>query len=175
MLGLLLIACGPGHLEAWGEKEALRSAWVFQEDAKAKGLLLSTSHLPCSLDHETDPTTALLETQALSHVLTREGSRLLWLPLGEAEIEAGVKHPVEALYFEVIESELLWTDRLTSAYRATETREEMLQGEFLLEGRTESAWSGSISLDDGALSAIFRAESCSFEDVFLILGLDGVG
>jgi hypothetical protein len=168
MLPFLLVACGPGQLDAWGESELLRSAWVLQEEnTEAMGLLLSTSEVPCALNQNTEPSGAILETQSLVHVFTREGSRLIWVPLGELTIREKEPHSVSARYFEVVESELLWTNRLTAAYRPTEIREEIFQGELTLD----SLWTGMLALDAGGLSARFRAEICTESDLFLILGL----
>jgi len=103
----LLTACAPGDLNAWGENTTLQSAWVHSVGQDLNGLLLSTIRLPCLLGENTDPSEALLESQSLEHVYTQEGSQLIWVPL-EGSLQELEKDPsVQALYFEVIESETL--------------------------------------------------------------------
>jgi hypothetical protein len=166
----LLTACAPGDLNAWGENTTLQSAWVHSVGQDLNGLLLSTIRLPCLLGENTDPSEALLESQSLEHVYTQEGSQLIWVPL-EGSLQELEKDPsVQALYFEVIESETLWTDQLLAAYRATESRSEQLSGELLLSKENET-WSGSLSLNQNALHADFRAETCESPELFQILGL----
>jgi hypothetical protein len=169
----LVVACAPGELNAWGENTVLQSAWIHSVGQDLNGLLLSTIRLPCRLGENTDPSEALLESQSLEHVYTQEGSQLIWIPLEKSPHELEKDPSVQALYFEVIESETLWTDQLLAAYRASESRFEQLNGELLLSKKNET-WSGSLSLSQNALQAEFRAESCERPELFQILGLLGI-
>jgi hypothetical protein len=169
----ILGGCAPGQIQAWGEKDALQSAWVHPTAQTLHGLLLSNRHLPCALNNHTDPSESLLEAQSLAHIYTQEGSRLIWVPLNKS-LEALQNNPsIEALYFEVLESEVIWTDQLTAAYRATDTRDERFAGSLVLQLQGDK-WKGDLSLDQGRLHANFRAQSCEAPELFQILGLLGI-
>lgn len=169
----IFAGCAPGQLQAWGERDTLQSAWVHQTAETLHGLLLSNRRLPCVLNEHTDPTESLLEAQSVGHTYTQEGSRLIWVPLNSSP-EALQNNPsIEALYFEVLESELIWKDQLTAAYRATGTRDERFAGSLVLQLQGDK-WKGDLSLDQRRLHANFRAQSCEAPELFQILGLLGI-
>jgi hypothetical protein len=175
MLAFLLIGCAPGQLEAGGETESLQTAWVLQgEMENPTGLLLTNNRLPCALNQNTDPTEALLENQTLEHVYTKEGSRLIWVPLFKEAITGEAPHPVTALYFEVIEAETLWTDQFLAGFKPTETRLETFDGSLILSQEKQDQWTGSLELDEGRILAEFHANTCALPELFGILGLLGV-
>ena len=175
MLAFLLMGCAPGYLETGGETESLQTVWVLQEKTEnPTGLLLSNNRLPCNLNQGSDPTEVLLETQAIEHVYTKEGSRLIWVPLFKEAITSEASLPVTALYFEVIESEAIWTDQFLAGFKPTETRSETIDGNLILSQEKQGQWTGTLTLDKGSILAEFHARTCSVPDLFGILGLLGV-
>ena len=172
---LLLIACTAGELHLDGEDVQLRSSWVFQDTDKGHtGILLSNNHLPCQLSGEDDPTEVVLDTQALNHAYTREGSVLLWIELNQEEVTPRTTFDVSAYYHRVHEAELMWEKGLTSAYRATETETLQFDGKLSLNHITERQWNGHIELGSNTIIGNFKAQLCDSKDLSQILGLYGI-
>lgn len=175
MLAFLLVGCAPGYLETGGETESLQTVWVLQEKTEnPTGLLLSNNRLPCTLNQSSDPTEVLLETQAIEHAYTKEGSRLIWVPLFKEAVPSEASLPVTAFYFEVIESEVIWTDQFLAGFKPTETRSETIDGNLILSQEKQDQWTGSLTLNKGSILAEFHADTCVLPDLFGILGLLGV-
>ena len=171
MLTLLLIACGTGSLSFNEQDRVLRSAWALDDD-EARGILLSTSHLPCDTEGQKNPTEALLETQEISHARSREGSLLIWVPLANETLPG--EHRVTISGHEVLEAERMWTDGLIANYRPTEIKEFTTEGLLQLDRLTTKHWFGSLNADSPALQADFRADICPTPEVLQILGLIGL-
>ncbi|MEC7242583.1 MAG: hypothetical protein VXW32_15220 [Myxococcota bacterium] len=169
----LLTGCGPGTLEFDNEIRELRSAWVLKKrDAEEHVLLLSTSHLPCTVDTPKSPTEVLLETQEISHARSREGSLLLWTRLTSPMTDG--THSVTLSGYQVLEAERMWTDGLIANYRPTETEEYLIQADLTLRSTSDIRWTGQLLAAKPAVEATFRADVCESEEVFQILGLIGI-
>ena len=169
----LLTACGPGSLEFNDEIRNLRSAWALEAASGGeRGLLLSTSSLPCTTTPPDDPTQVLLETQEISHARSREGSLILWVQL--ADPPATGERNVTLSGYEVIEAERMWTDGLIANYRPTETMDYLTEATLELTSISKSRWTGHLRAEDPSLRADFQADICQSEEVFQILGLIGI-
>ena len=171
MLLLLLLACNAGSLSLNEQDRVLRSAWALDGD-ETHGILLSTSHIPCQMEDQENPTEALLETQEISHARSREGSLLIWVPLAKGTLPGD--HKVTISGHEVLEAERMWTDGLIANYRPTESKEFTTEGQLQLDRLTTKHWFGSLSSDSPTLNAEFRADICPTPEVLQILGLIGL-
>ena len=174
MIWLLAMACSPGALHLDGETFELASAWFFSlSDESESSILLSTSHLPCDLNSPQNPTQSLMDSQAMQHAITREGSRLLWIEMSNKPEEGS--YASDVVLYEVHESERLWQDGLLAAYRATDSTTREFSGTLDIHRTQKDTIKATLSSPTSpSLSVFFSAKHCPYDETLQILGTNGV-
>lgn len=174
MILLLAMGCGPGTLYLDGEEFALSSAWFFSNlNESGPSILLSTGRLPCDLNSPQSPTQALIDSQAIQHATTREGSRLLWIEQPSPLTEGSQESPVAL--FEVHESERLWQEGLLTAYRVTDSTFREFSGILDVHHAEKDNLQATLhSTNSPSLKVRFSAKHCPFDETIQILSANGV-